>query len=523
MRKIFLLLTVALMATSLFAQQRYVDKIFSSVNRADTVPYGQNTTIITGAPMTQPLIMDVYTPDGDTATNRALVLVAHTGNFLPAIVNGSPNGTIKDSTIVEICLELAKRGYVAASFDYRGGWDPLNSNQGIQTRTLLQAAYRGVQDGRTCVRYFRRSVDEAINPLGLNPYGIDPNKIAMIGVGTGGYVSLGSAYLSDYDSEIKLFKFSDPITGAPYVDTTVHGNIYGTNTATLNMPNHVGYSSDISVVVNIGGACGDSVWVDANEPPSINFHTPQDPNAPYDIGVVIVPTTGNTVIPFAAGGAAVARINNRNGNNDVFKNAGLNDAYTQAANRTNNGWEGLMPFDRPFTSGIYDCNFGGVMLPLAREGSPWDWWNEANFIATWDAATGGMPQPGAVVNCDQRASNPDMSATKGRTYVDSIMNYMAPRFVIAMSLNPVSIDQLEAEAGLNMYPNPANNTLFVSAEANSPMQSIQVLDAMGRVVRNITGINASNYRMERETLPSGIYFVKVNFDAGSLSRRVIFE
>lgn len=503
------------MATSLFAQQRYIDKVFSNVNRADTVPYGQNTTIITGTPMTQPLIMDVYTPDGDTATNRPLVLVAHTGNFLPAIVNGSPTGTIKDSTVVEICLELAKRGYVAASFDYRGGWDPLNSNQGIQTRTLLQAAYRGVQDGRTCVRYFRRSVAE-----NNNPFGIDPSKIAMIGLGTGGYVSLGSAYLSDYDSEIKLFKFSDPVSGLPYVDTTVHGNIYGTNTATLNMPNHVGYSSDISVVVNIGGACGDSVWVDANEPPSINFHTPQDPNAPYDIGVVIVPTTGNTVIPFAAGGAAVARMNNRNGNNDVFRNANLTDAYTQAANMTNNGWEGLMPFSRPFTPGNYDCF--GTPLSLIPEGSPWSWWNEATFIATWDAVP-GQTTPGVAANCNQRRSNPDMSATKGRTYVDSIMNYMAPRFVLAMSI-VTSVDKdLAAQAQLEIFPNPTQGTLYFKSDVSTPIRSIEVMDLAGRIVRSANNIGTNVHALERQDLPTGMYIMQVTFDEGTLSRKVMMK
>ena len=62
---------------------------------------------------------------------------------------------------------------------------------------MIQAAYRGVQDSRTAVRYFRKSVAED-----GNPYGINDSKIALGGDGTGGYITMASAGISSYNDII---------------------------------------------------------------------------------------------------------------------------------------------------------------------------------------------------------------------------------------------------------------------------------------------------------------------------------
>ena len=62
-------------------------------------------------------------------------------------------------------------GYVAVSISYRLGIDDFFS---LEEST--EAVVRGVQDGKTAVRYLRRSHAE----LG-NPYGIDPSRIVMGG------------------------------------------------------------------------------------------------------------------------------------------------------------------------------------------------------------------------------------------------------------------------------------------------------------------------------------------------------
>jgi acetyl esterase/lipase len=113
--------------------QRYLTEVFDSVDVQSNVTYGVNATVIAyaqlGQAIPQPLVMDVYTPFGDTDTNRPVILYFHTGNFLPTPQNGSPSGTKTDLNVVEMCSRLARMGYVVASCDYRLGWNPVASTQ----------------------------------------------------------------------------------------------------------------------------------------------------------------------------------------------------------------------------------------------------------------------------------------------------------------------------------------------------------------------------------------------------------
>lgn len=171
--------------------QRYVTEIFPAAAKTGNITYANNITVIGalsgGGPAPQDLKMDVYTPDGapDPLTQRPLIIIMHTGSFLPPVINGQPTGSKTDSTLVAMCTSFAKRGYVAALMAYRQGWSYLEATgptgQDIRTGTLLQAVYRGLLDAKACVRYFR-----AIADTGGNPFGIDPNKIILGGVGTCG-------------------------------------------------------------------------------------------------------------------------------------------------------------------------------------------------------------------------------------------------------------------------------------------------------------------------------------------------
>ena len=91
--------------------------------------------------------------------------------------------------------------YVVAAVDYRKGWNPNEAITDDRTESILRAVYRGLQDAKTCVRYFRKDV--ATNN---NSYGIDDTRIAVGGQGSGGYISLAFGAL-DKLSEIQLQKF----------------------------------------------------------------------------------------------------------------------------------------------------------------------------------------------------------------------------------------------------------------------------------------------------------------------------
>jgi hypothetical protein len=411
------LMALAMLVYSGSSAQRYLTEVFTEVDVQSNITYGVNATVIAysqlGQAIPQPLVMDVYSPAGDTETNRPLVLYFHTGNFLPTPQNGSPSGTKTDLNVVEMCTRLARMGYVVASCDYRLGWNPVASTQEERVYTLINAAYRGVQDCRTAIRYFRKT--EAEN---ANPYGIDPSRICVWGQGTGGYIAFAAATINEY-ADIAIPKFTreievPPMSGnfitVPMVIEEINGDIYGTSVGinpndgdTLCYPNHMGYSSDFSVMVNMGGACGDSSWVTQEDVPMISFHAPSDPFAPYGIGTVIVPGFNLPVVE-VSGSYHVQQMAGMFGLNMPFALAdGEGDIYTTQANTYNNGLYGLYPLNRPSGS--------------ETDSAPWEWWNADN------------PN-----NANGLLTNPDMSMAKGMAYLDTIQGYSAPRIMCAMQL-----------------------------------------------------------------------------------------
>ena len=222
---------------------RYLDDVFTNVTITSDVQYAENISILpailsggVNPPALTQILCDIYEPTGDNLTDRPIVILAHTGSFLPPVINGQPTGSKLDSSIVQQCMRWARKGYVAVAMNYRLGWNPTSSDQDTRTSTLLQAAYRGIQDAKAMVRYLRKTED-----LDGNPYGIDPGKIALGGQGTGGYISLGYATLDTIGDvvpwqEIYLTKFFNLTTMQPYVHPPIFGNYDGTDLTYLPIP-----------------------------------------------------------------------------------------------------------------------------------------------------------------------------------------------------------------------------------------------------------------------------------------------
>ncbi len=432
MKQTCLLLAAFFVCLTAGAQTRYLDEVFSDVTVTSDIQYGTNITVITALqglpPAPQPLVLDLYEPTGDTETSRPLLMMFHTGNFLPPYLNGGAQGTKTDSAIVEICTRYAKMGYVVASVDYRLGWNPLAEAQEERTLQLIQAAYRGVQDSRTAVRYFRKSVAED-----GNPYGIDDTKIALGGDGTGGYITLATAGISSYndiildDSGLPIAKFwYDPGTGSqiPMVVEDIHGNPDATNDAyapaevggfQLCMANHVGYSSDFNYQFNLGGALGDLNWLDEGDIPMVSFQSPHDPFAPYETAVLIVPTTNEPVVEVSGAYDIHEEINGyATNNNAAFADADIADA----ASANNNGWDGLFPVLNNYVDGV---------PTEPADASPWQWFDEAAVQAYDDAN-------GTNILATQLTLNPTMGEAEAMFWIDQIVDYNSPRMGLSLGL-----------------------------------------------------------------------------------------
>ncbi len=514
MKRLLIIACLTMISISGFGQ-RYLNEIFTNADLTITpnVVYGNNFQFLTGAPVATDLLMDVYEPNQsiDPLSNRPVIVYLHTGSFLPPIVNGTPTGWRYDSTVVENCKQFARRGYVAIAATYRMGWNPVAVDQDVRTGTLLQAVYRSIQDAKACVRYIYKT-----SSGGGNTFGIDTNAIILGGQGSGGYIALAYATL-DKTSEINLPKFLSNtnnatygfVQGQSYINQSLIGDFdgFGGNPALNNANNSVGYSDVVHFAFNLGGAIGDSIWLEPGDVPMVAFHVIGDPFAPYDNGVVIVPTTGQFVVN-VSGSATVIRKANQFGNNNCFINAGFTDPYTVRAYQLNGGQDGLFPLE----------------TNPAQQAGPWEWFDSTATVM-FAQALGYPASQGTTVYQNALITNPDMSKAKAMAYIDTIQNYVNPRIVYCLGLNNVGINDNQAvAASIHAIPNPSNDNITINlTQQENKITSLQLFDVTGRVAKTINGIDANSIVINRNGMDAGIYFAVIKTEHGTTTIKIMFN
>ena len=232
------IMLVFVSADGVRAQTRYKDIVFPSATATTGIQFGSNLNI-NGSTAT--LLVDVYEPTGDALESRPLVIFIHGGS----LISGDREG------MALFCTDFAKRGYVAATIDYRLG---IESPKGVTT--IMEALLRGVQDTKAAVRFFRAHASE---------YGIDSAQIYLGGSSAGSMIAVHYAYWNQ-----------DEIP--PEVDQAKWGDIEGTS-------GNPGHSTAIAGIINYCGAIVDKTWIDAGETPVANFHGLLDTVVPADSGV----------------------------------------------------------------------------------------------------------------------------------------------------------------------------------------------------------------------------------------------
>lgn len=487
---------------------------YTGVNISYDHVYGENATVLYfdyfGEAIKEPLLFDLYQPSGTSPCPNGqfpLIIYFHSGNFLPHPPNQSPFGTRKDSSVVAMCKRLAKTGYVVASADYRLGWNPVATSVDERKLGLINAAYRGVQDANTCIRYFRKTVVE-----GGNPFRIDTSKIVLWGDDSGGFISLNTGCLDDYN---KLLIPKYLISGYPMIFEHVNGDVegkkYGINDPpipflpfpvgdTLNYANHPEYSSSFNVSVNMAGAVGDTSWIDPGQPGVISIHTPYDQNTPYGEDIVYVVIDSNTYLEVVEvqGSYLVNYLHDLYGNNDCFDppyiGTELQLAVTHVANSRNDGIEGLLPI------------YGDTI----SDSTPWGFWGPENP----NNETGLL-------------RNPRMSPAKASIYMDTILAYALPRLLTCLDLDIciVSTNEIidDEKVAITTYPNPSSNEIFISSGTDFPFVSISVYDMKGALINQFTKINSNYFRMPVDKLLPGPYILKCQFENGISARQIIVE
>lgn len=209
------------------AATRYLDPTFSVTIRRNVV-YG-HAIALDGTPVE--LRLDLYVPKDDTAIDRPVYVFAHGGAFYSGDKNSGDAPTWAN--------ELARRGWVAASINYRMGTSPVvyPVDETLERRQIDVARI----DMQTAVRWFRE------NAVSL---GIDPGRIAVGGSSAGAITALGVA------------------TGA---DGPLEGD-------------HLGHSSAVCTAISIYGAT-DPATIGPNDAGAFFHHGTADTIVPYALGV----------------------------------------------------------------------------------------------------------------------------------------------------------------------------------------------------------------------------------------------
>lgn len=550
-------LTLALLTTVAFGQRRYIDPVFarSDVKVTSDVTFATNidflisnlrasqqkigsdimdlkTRVATGqtiplkyynpadtntAIKVTDLKFDVYEPDPsvDSETDRAVVIFVHTGNFLPPGINGSPVGSRKDSSAIEMCTQWAERGYVAVSVSYRLGWNPIAPTVFERRGTLLNAVYRAIHDVKQCVRTLKEDAN------GGNNYGIDPTKIVLYGEGTGAYVVNACVTLDKY-SEMELPKFLNPLNQKSFIDTTSVGRIDGSG-GTFNLYGKSATSAAVNMTVAAGGALADTSWLEKGDPAMLSIHCVRDPFAPFSEGTVIVPTTDEDVVDVQGGNLYIQKAADL-GNNAKIKDISSNDPYTASA-RAHYGTTVEYIFPSPRNEITISATPEGlypVLLPVAssrlnNQASPWQFWDPNSAVAQQ------KDQNGISNHQKSLASNPDMSGEKARTYMDTIQGYICPRMAVEMdyySAAQLSVKETSINHLFDVFPNPATDRLFiVNRSENHQMKSFQMVGVNGTVVLE-GAIHASSF-IDLTEVTNGVYFLQIETESGIVNKRIL--
>ncbi|HWH43858.1 MAG TPA: alpha/beta hydrolase [Thermoleophilaceae bacterium] len=218
------------------AEQRYVDPVFSATTVEDGVAFGEATN---NRGETQTLRLDIHRPAGDTATDRAAIVLAHGGGFR--------SGTRKHEGFGPIVEGFAKRGYVAFSIDYR-----LRPSGTPGARTDPEIVAEALTGTSPTIRDAQHDMQAAVRWVRANAasLGIDPDQIAVGGESAGAITAWQTAVNPEDDGS----------------------------------SNDIDVPSSVSAAVSLWGAV-DPDHVEAGAPPVLDVHGGADTTVPLAFGL----------------------------------------------------------------------------------------------------------------------------------------------------------------------------------------------------------------------------------------------
>jgi len=487
-----LLLIFLIFSSIIFSQDyRYTNTLFPTVIKTSDVVYGSAPFINTITSFNESsttngdLVMDIYTPEGDTEMSRPAIIFAHAGGFI--------NGNRNHDDIVDFCTFLAKKGYVTATIDYRKGMFLADENVPLHG---ARAVYRGLQDGRSSVRFLRANA---------STYGIDPNKVYFAGSSAGAFIALHAIYMNDTEKPTEANASSYTSLFIPYSAPDLGSVDIGGNLAFEGKPD---------AVISLWGAIQSPDLITVTDTtPLFMAHGIVDGTVPYDIGHPF----GYPALPVVSGSKKV------NDKLDVlgFTNKctyfvdGEDHEFYGASNGTwltspNTYWDEI--FDRSVDF-LWKQHKPDVDFTDSSSGLSVDFVDNSTGAVSWlwdfgDGNTSTLQSPTHVY------------ATSGtydvKLYIENNIKSW-DEVTKSLTYAPLSIAD-ESKLDFKVYPNPVNDLININSK--SPINTVEIYSVLGK---QLLSISENMDRIDISHLNKGIYFIKVYSNNNVGIKRVVKE
>lgn len=236
--------------------KRYKEKIFENVQILNDIEYGKAKGYWTSYPTKDEsyldillngivstikqkelsLKMDIYFPEGDSVSNRPLIMFLHGGAFYI--------GDKQSNAMVEFCKYFTSLGYVAVSVNYRLGFIPA----GV---AIERAGYRALQDAHAAMRFLVQNHEK---------YGIDTSNLFVAGTSAGAITALNLAFMRNNNRPRSSY------------GSVLYDNLGKIESSGNNIKNKF----NIKSVVNMWGAVDNTDILNNSNASVISFHGDAD-------------------------------------------------------------------------------------------------------------------------------------------------------------------------------------------------------------------------------------------------------
>ena len=94
--------------------------------------------------------------------------------------------------------------------------------------------------------------------------------------------------------------------------------------------------------------------------------------------------------------------------------------------------------------------------------------------------------------------------------------------VVVIDPATIGTDEHVLDASVDAYPNPTNGVLYIKSQY-SPVREVMVFDLGGKMIQHFRPESSLNEPVELSIATEGLYLIRINTDAGSISKKVLVD